>query len=86
MRAYLDTNVLIALFTDGIFTATAKRFLAARHPILLISDFACAEFASGIARLARMETYSVNDAQAIFSDFMHGQHGLRSVSILWQET
>ncbi|MGO9172567.1 MAG: type II toxin-antitoxin system VapC family toxin [Rhodomicrobium sp.] len=69
MRGYLDANVLIALFSDDLFTPNAKKFLRAEQPILLVSDFACAEFASGIAMLVRMETYAVSDAQAIFSDF-----------------
>lgn len=69
MKAYLDANVLIALFTDELYTARAKSFLSTEKPILLVSDFARAEFASGIARLVRMETFTVDDAQAIFSDF-----------------
>lgn len=69
MKAYLDANVLIALFIEEEFTARAKSFLKAGKPILLISDFACAEFASGIARLVRIETFTVSDAQAIFTAF-----------------
>ncbi len=69
MKAYLDANVLIALFTEEEFTARAKSFLRDAKPILLVSDFACAEFASGIARLVRMETFTVSEAQAIFAAF-----------------
>jgi len=69
LKAYLDANVLIALFTVDLFTARAKSFLSSEKPILLVSDFACAEFASGIARLVRMEAFTIRDAQIIFSDF-----------------
>ncbi len=69
MRAYLDANVLISLFAPDIFTAPAEDILSAGTRDVFVSDFACAEFASGISRLVRMGTYGAGDAQAIFSSF-----------------
>lgn len=79
MRAYLDANVLIALFANDPFTARARSFLITRKPVLLVSDFACAEFASGIARHVRMEMLPAGDAQAFFSASTLGLHGHRNV-------
>lgn len=52
-RAYLDASVIVALFTDDVFSERAERWLALRSPVAVVSDFAAAEFASAIARLVR---------------------------------
>ena len=70
MRIYLDASALIALFIDSDpFTVRAKAYLATIVDSLIVSDFAAAEFASGVARLARMQRLGVDDANAIFATF-----------------
>jgi len=70
MRVYLDASVLIALFIDSDpFTDRAKAYLASIVDSLIVSDFAAAEFVSGVARLTRMRRLAADDASAIFATF-----------------
>jgi predicted nucleic acid-binding protein len=67
MRAYLDASVLVALLTDDPLTARADTFLRINTPVLVLSDFAAAEFASAMARRVRGREITVEDARAAFS-------------------
>lgn len=69
MIAYLDASVLVALFTRDAFTDRATRFLRTQQPVVLVSDFAAAEFASAVARLSRMREISLDEAHALLRDF-----------------
>jgi uncharacterized protein len=70
VRVYLDASILIALFIDSDpFTERAKAYLASIVDSLIVSDFAAAEFASGVARLTRMRRLAADDANAIFATF-----------------
>jgi uncharacterized protein len=69
LRAYLDASFLVALFTNGVFSTRAAEFLRSEKPALLVSDFACAEFASAVAKRMRMGEFAMSDAQLIFSNF-----------------
>jgi uncharacterized protein len=70
VSVYLDASILIALFIDSDpFTERAKAYLASIVDSLIISDFAAAEFASGVARLTRMRRLAADDANAIFATF-----------------
>lgn len=69
MKAYLDTSFIIALFSNDAFSVRAEQFLQAEEPVLLISDFACAEFASAVAKRVRVGQFSRNDAQLALSNF-----------------
>ncbi len=69
MSVYLDASVLVALFTQDAFTVRAQTFLAARLPILVVSDFAAAEFAAAIDRLVRTQEITRAQARAVFADF-----------------
>jgi predicted nucleic acid-binding protein len=53
VRVYLDTSVLIALLTQDALTTRAETFMRTYSPILVLSDFASAEFASAMARRVR---------------------------------
>jgi predicted nucleic acid-binding protein len=66
---YLDASVLVALFTDDRFTRRADAFLRANASVLIVSDFAAAEFASVIARHVRTGDITPNDARVAFSTF-----------------
>lgn len=69
MRAYLDASFLIALFTNDAFSARAEQLLEPEKPVLLISDFACAEFASAVAKRVRVEQFGIGDARLTLSNF-----------------
>ncbi len=67
MRVYLDASVLVALLTNDPLTARADAFLRAGPPVLVLSDFAAAEFASALARRVRSGEIAVEDARAAFA-------------------
>lgn len=69
MSVYLDASVLVALLTDDPFTRRADAFLRENASVLIISDFAAAEFASVIARHVRTGDIMQNDARIVFSTF-----------------
>lgn len=69
MSIYLDASVLVALFTEDLFTAKAVEVLASQDETVIISDFAAAEFSSVIARHTRTRSITVDQAQAAFSAF-----------------
>jgi predicted nucleic acid-binding protein len=60
---YLDASVLVPLFVPESRSGEAATALV-RHT-LVVSDFAMAEFSSGIARRARMGEFSGADAAVI---------------------
>ena len=69
MSVYLDASILVALFTCDAFTDRANEFLAAELPVLVVSDFAAAEFASAVARLMRIDQITGSEGRAILAAF-----------------
>ena len=69
MTVYLDASVLVALFTNDPLTARAETFLRANPLVLIISDFAAAEFSSVIARHVRTKDIKKDDARTVFANF-----------------
>lgn len=69
MSVYLDASVLVALFTNDPLTTRADSFLRAKPSVLIVSDFAAAEFSSVIARHVRTKDITKNDAHVVFSNF-----------------
>ncbi len=69
MRAYLDASFLVALFTNDVSTPSARQFVKSVKPVLLVSDFARAEFASAVAKRVRVGQFDVSDAQLTLSNF-----------------
>jgi uncharacterized protein len=69
VSVYLDASILVALFTDDPFTARADNFLRTNALVLIVSDFAAAEFASVIARHVRTKEITPHDARIAFSIF-----------------
>lgn len=67
MRIYLDASVLVALLTNDALTDRADAFLRSRTPVLIVSDFALAEFASAIARRVRTNELTAEEAATTFS-------------------
>ena len=67
MKAYLDASVLVALLTDDALSERAHALMLDITPVLVLSDFAAAEFASAIARCVRTGDMSKHEARAAFS-------------------
>ncbi len=67
---YLDPSVLVAFWVEtDVLSVRAKELLQARRSVVLISDFASAEFASAIARLVRLGELPKPNAQGLFRHF-----------------
>lgn len=69
MTVYVDTSVLVPLFTTDALSERADRFFDETLPAVLLSDLACAEFASAMARKARTAVLSTDQARAAFTAF-----------------
>lgn len=69
MSSYLDTSVLVPLFTTERLSSRAFAFVRADPTVLIVSDFAAAEFASAVARRVRMHEIVLDDARRLFSMF-----------------
>lgn len=69
MSLYLDTSVLVALFTDDAQSTSADLILrSVPDDVVFVSDFAAAEFASAISRKVRMGELSSDEARETFAD------------------
>lgn len=66
---YADTSLLVPLFARDAFNETAGRFLATQQPALLVSDFACAELASALAKKVRMRELTRVQAREALATF-----------------
>jgi uncharacterized protein len=65
----LDASVLISLFlSDANWNRAEWSLRAVRQPIV-ISDFAAAEFASGVSQHVRARAVSARNARTVFSEF-----------------
>jgi predicted nucleic acid-binding protein len=69
VSVYLDASVLVALFTNDLSTERAEAAIRRDWPLLIVSDFAAAEFASAISRRVRMNRLTVDEARSAFSTF-----------------
>jgi predicted nucleic acid-binding protein len=70
VSVYLDTSVLTSLFIDtDVFNSRAVTFFSQADDILVVSDFAAAEFASVLSRLTRMNEIQDSRTRAIFDAF-----------------
>ncbi len=65
MNLYLDASALLPLFIQESKTQRAHDLL--RGNVLVISDFAVAEFSSGVARRARLKEINETGASAVFA-------------------
>jgi predicted nucleic acid-binding protein len=82
VRLYLDASVIVALLIADSLTARAEACLSGGTQVLVVSDFAGAEFASAVAaRRVRMRDLTEADARAAFSAFDAFVLGLLNTSI-----
>jgi uncharacterized protein len=65
LTLYLDASALLPLFIEEARTHDAHEHL--RGNVLVISDFAIAEFSSGVARRTRVGEIHEADAAAVFA-------------------
>ena len=68
MSLYLDASVLVALFVIDPSSARAEAFLSARPEIVVVSDFAVAEFSSAVGRRERTRDLTREDGELAFSN------------------
>ena len=66
---YLDASVLVPIFVEEPGSTRAEAFVGRAGQVLIVSDFAAAEFASAIARRRRMREVDLPSASAIFAAF-----------------
>jgi uncharacterized protein len=70
VSVYLDTSVLAGLFIEtDVFASRAAAFFFQTDDVLVVSDFAAAEFASVLSRLTRMNQIPESRTRAIFDAF-----------------
>ncbi|MBD0274503.1 MAG: type II toxin-antitoxin system VapC family toxin [Acetobacteraceae bacterium] len=69
MKLYFDASVLVALLAKDALTARAYSLLRSHAAVLLVSDFAAAEFASALARRVRMGELTAEQGRAAFANF-----------------
>jgi uncharacterized protein len=69
VNLYLDASVVVALLTKDVFTSRAESYIRANAPILVVSDFAAAEFASVVARRLRVREITEPIARVVFAEF-----------------
>jgi predicted nucleic acid-binding protein len=69
LKVYLDASVLVALFTRDRLSARADSYLRANLPVLIVSNFAAAEFSSALARRVRTGEMTPDEARIAFSNF-----------------
>jgi predicted nucleic acid-binding protein len=67
VNLYLDASVIVALLTTDILTSRAISYFRTHAPILIVSDFAAAEFASVIARRVRIREVTKPVARIAFA-------------------
>jgi predicted nucleic acid-binding protein len=68
-EAYLDASVLVALLSNDPHTPRADAFMRSRTPVVIVSDFAAAEFVSAIARRVRIGEIAADEARIGFTAF-----------------
>ena len=80
MTVYLDASVLVGLFTVDTFSLRATAFLKTQKPILIVSDFAAAEFASEVARLVRTREVTSSGRTVCSPKWTGGSRNRQNVS------
>jgi len=69
VRLYLDASVIVALFTVDASNARADAVLRRTPEVIVISNFAGAEFCSAVARKVRVGTVTPAEARTAFGNF-----------------
>lgn len=62
---YLDASALVSLFTPDVHSPVIRHYLQTEGPVLGVSDFAVAEFASAVARRVRMGEFIAAEAARV---------------------
>ena len=67
MSLYLDTSVLVTLFIEEAATPIARAGVAGQ--VVMVSNFAAAEFSAAISRRSRVGELSEAQVRQLFADF-----------------
>ncbi len=69
MSVYVDADVLASLFSPDANTGRASAAMASIDQDVVASDFACAEFASVVAKRVRMRALTVAQGRRVLATF-----------------
>jgi predicted nucleic acid-binding protein len=69
VSVYLDASFLVSLYSTDAFSQRAIAFLRATKPVLVVSDFAAAEFASAISKRVRVSQMTDSEGRRAIADF-----------------
>lgn len=69
MTAYLDTSAMVPIHVAEATSGAMAELIGAIESVPYISDFGAGEFASAIARLARMDLATSAQAKKLFAAF-----------------
>jgi uncharacterized protein len=69
LSLYLDANIVVALLTSEPLSERADEFVRNCQDLLIVSDFAAAEFASAIAKRVRTRESRPDEARKDLADF-----------------
>jgi predicted nucleic acid-binding protein len=72
LSLYLDASALLPLFIEETNTLKAHQLL--RGNVLIVSDFAIAEFSSGVARRVRAGKINESGAASVFATLDASPH------------
>jgi predicted nucleic acid-binding protein len=67
LSLYLDTSVLVTLFIEEAATPIARAGVAGQ--VVMVSNFAAAEFSAAISRRSRVGELSEAQVRQLFADF-----------------
>lgn len=69
MHVYLDSSAIVSFFTPDRYSEKISEFLLTNSPVVALSDFAAAEFASAIAQHVRTGILTKAEARDTFAEF-----------------
>jgi predicted nucleic acid-binding protein len=66
---YLDTSAIVPLFLAESYTTAMQSWVDREAPVIILGDFAAAEFCATVSRHSRMAQISRKVAEATLADF-----------------
>jgi uncharacterized protein len=69
VSVYLDASFLVSLYVLDAFSERARTYLITNAPVVVISDFAAAEFASAVSKRVRVRQMTGAEGRRSLSTF-----------------